>query len=119
MGLKRDIKLWRETWFQWALWISIALATLAVIYGVSPWFTNMDTRNTRQTIGYVTAHQSALRTMKASYDALAVRIAETPEDELRQTLLTQQRGLVVQMRQEADLLNPGDVPQDIRPIVGR
>lgn len=64
------------------------------------WRTNMETHITRQTNAYLTAHQQALRTMKASYDAL-------PDD-----ADAQRKGIARQMHEEADLI-PNDVQPDI------
>jgi Tfp pilus assembly protein PilN len=62
--------------------------------------TNLETHITRQTNAYLTAHQTALRTMKANYDAL-------PDD-----AEAQRKGIARQMHEEADLI-PNDVQPDI------
>lgn len=109
--------VWAETWKAWALGILLLLATVAVVYAVQPSFLYMENQNIRASQGYITTQQSALRQYKTSYDVVSTRLAETPDDEShrlhRRGLQDQQRSIILQMRQSADLI-PGNVPPDIR-----
>ena len=81
-----------------------------MVYGVQPWFMRQENTNTRASFSYISTHQGILRQLKASYDGVSARMVETPNvDGLR----AQQRSIVLQMRQEADLI-PNEVPADIR-----
>ena len=105
-------------WFgAWWFWVAVlVLATAAGSYYVWPWFANRETEVTRQSNQYITTKQSALRTMKLSYDELEVQIATLSNSSSNSGIIismrVQQRSLVDQMKQEADLI-PGHVPQDI------
>lgn len=115
-----NLKFWQQSWFLWSLVVGMTLATCAVLYSVQPWFTARETENTRSSLSYVSTHQGILRQFKTAYDGVNTRIAETPDDaehqELRAALATQRRSLVLQMRQEADLI-PHDVPSDVREVL--
>ena len=87
------------------------IVTLSLLFGLGllfnlvdlqflGWRTNMETHITRQTNAYLTAHQTALRELKSSYDAL-------PAD-----ADAQKKGIIRQMREEADLIQ-NDVQPDI------
>ena len=75
--------------------------------------TNLETHITRQTNGYLTAHQTALRTMKAQYDDLDRQTHITNDADALDAINAQERGIVRQMREEADLI-PNDVQPDIQ-----
>lgn len=113
-------EVWHETWKGWALVVTILLATAGVCYGVSPWFIQQETMNTRGSLSYISTHKGILRQLKTSYDAIEARINSTPDTEdnriLRTGLRNQQRSIILQMRQEADLI-PRDVPSDIQDIL--
>lgn len=109
-----------ETWKGWALLVPIVLATAGVFYWTAPWFMRQETANTRGSLSYISTHQGILRQLKTSYDAIEARLADTPNvpanAELRAGLRNQQRSVLLQMRQEADLI-PHEVPADIQDVL--
>jgi hypothetical protein len=115
--LEINHKVWAEYWKAWALGVGLILATMAVIYGVQPWFIRQENTNVRASFSYVSTHQGILRQLKTSYDGVTYRVTDTPNDDSHQPhlqgLRSQQRSIILQMRQEADLI-PNDVPSDIR-----
>lgn len=110
------------SWWYWSLAIGMILATMAVFTGVEPWFINRQNITTRASLSYISTHQGILRQLKTSYDGIATRLADVPNDaehaELRRGLVNQQRSILLQMRQEADTI-PRDVPDDIRSILNQ
>lgn len=103
-----------ESWKAWVLIVGLILATVAVCYGVQPWFLRQENANVRTSFSYISTHQGILRQLKTSYDGVDVRLYEVGDGgTIRQDLTRQQRSILVQMRQEADLI-PNDVPADIR-----
>jgi hypothetical protein len=95
----------------WFVIVLTVVATTGAMVYVQPWFTTKETENTRQSDAYVTSKQAALRNLKASYDALTVKQAELgPNIEM---FKTQQRGIVRQLREQADLI-PGHIQPDIQ-----
>ncbi len=103
--------------FAWIIGLSIVLIFVGLMTGfVDLAFlgtrTNMETHITRQTNAYITGHQSGLRTMKAQYDDLERLSMETNAADALDALHSQQRGIVRQMREEADLI-PNYVQPDV------
>jgi len=100
----------------WLLIGGLVLATSATAVCVQPWFTQKNTEITRQSNEYITAKQSALRSLKNSYDALESRkisIEQSPDNiMLVQSISLQQLNIIKQMRELADLI-PGHVQDDI------
>lgn len=116
-GYEINHRVWGEAWKTWALCMGLTIATGVVMYVVQPSFLHMENASVRASQSYITTQQGLLRQFKASYDGLDTRLAETPNDEShlpqRRALQNQQRAIVLQMRQAADLI-PGHVPDDIR-----
>jgi hypothetical protein len=108
-------KVWAESWKAWVLIIGLIIATAAVCYGVQPWFLQQENANVRASLSYINTHQGILRQLKTSYDGVDVRLGEVGDGGTVQShgLTNQQRSILVQMRQEADLI-PNNVPADIR-----
>jgi Tfp pilus assembly protein PilN len=77
------------------------------------WRTNAETHIVRQTNGYLTAHQQALREMKAQYDDLERQLRRTNDADTLDAIHSQERGIARQMHEEADLI-PNDVQPDIQ-----
>ena len=105
-------------------WLIGMVLVLTVLFGLGlafnlidlqflGWRTNAETHITRQTNAYLTAHQTALREMKAQYDDLDRQLGGTTDATTVDALHSQERGIVRQMHEEADLI-PNDVQQDIR-----
>ncbi len=119
-SLMNQLMSWFVRW--WLLLLVLGVLGAAVVVLVNPWFTNQETRNTRNTIQYRTTRLASLRQFKTSYDALTPQIAAL-EDQTGDAavqnqreldgLRAQQRAMILQMRQECDLLPRGDVPDDI------
>ena len=110
------------SWWYWSLAIGIILATMVVFTGVEPLFLERQNTNTRASLSYISTHQGILRQLKASYDSIATRLADVPNDdehaELRRGLVNQRRSILLQIRQEADTI-PRDVPDDIRSVLNQ
>lgn len=105
-------------------WLFGMVIVLAVLFGLGlafnlidlqflGWRTNQETHITRQTNAYLTAHQQALREMKAQFDDIDRQLAATTDADLVDTLHAQERGIARQMHEEADLI-PHDVQPDIQ-----
>ncbi len=75
--------------------------------------TNLETHITRQTNGYLTAHQEALRTFKGQWDDLERQATTTTDADALDAIHSQERGISKQMHEEADLI-PNDVQPDIQ-----
>lgn len=110
-----------KEFFQLAAWI-FGLTVVMLIVGLMTGFvnlaflgvrTNMETHITRQTNAYLTAHQTALREMKAQYDDLERKAKEINDADVLGVIHSQERSIVRQMREEADLI-PNDVQPDIQ-----
>jgi Tfp pilus assembly protein PilN len=102
----------------WIIGISVVLLIVGLMTGfVNLAFlgmrTNMETHITRQTNGYLTAHQTALREMKAQYDDLERQAKSTNDADTLDAIHSQERGIARQMHEEADLI-PNDVQPDIQ-----
>lgn len=101
----------------WLIVIILVIGGLGILFNVIDlsylgWRTNAETHITRQTNGYLTAHQQALRTFKGQYDDLARKEKSTTDADALDAIHSQQRGIIKQMREEADLI-PNDVQPDI------
>jgi Tfp pilus assembly protein PilN len=105
-------------------WLAGIVLVLAVLFGLGlafnlidlqflGWRTNMETHITRQTNGYLTAHQQALREMKTQFDDLERNATGQNDADVLDALHSQERGIVRQMHEEADLI-PNDVQPDIQ-----
>lgn len=105
-------------------WLAGMILVLLVLFGLGlafnlidlqflGWRTNMETHITRQTNGYLTAHQTALREMKAQYDDLERQLTTVNDATTVDALRSQERGIARQMHEEADLI-PNDVQPDIQ-----
>ena len=105
-------------------WLAGMTLILVVLFGLGlafnlidlqflGWRTNMETHITRQTNAYLTAHQQALREMKAQYDDLERQLAGVTDADTVDALHSQERGIVRQMHEEADLI-PHDVQPDLQ-----
>jgi Tfp pilus assembly protein PilN len=79
----------------------------------SPWVQNQQTKITRATNSYITTEQEALRDMKSSYDAIEVKLTLIKDPDTVEAFRAQEKGIIRQMKQEADLI-PNDVQPDIR-----
>jgi hypothetical protein len=103
--LKTSWLAWVKTsWLAWVIVIGLLGATVFVVASWDKPLTNMQTQATRQSLAYITTHQSALRQFRTSYEAAA-----SPG---------QRNAIVAQMRAEADLI-PGNVPSDIQEFLRR
>ena len=102
----------------WMVVILVVLFGLGVAFNlISLQFlgyrTNLETHITRQTNAYLTAHQTALRTMKAQFDDLEREAHTTNDADALDAIRSQERGIARQMHEEADLI-PNDVQSDIQ-----
>jgi Tfp pilus assembly protein PilN len=105
-------------------WLGGTVLILVVLFGLGlafnlvdltflGWRTNLETHITRQTNAYLTAHQTALRTMNAQWDDLDRQAATTSDATALDAINSQKRGIAKQMHEEADLI-PNDVQPDIQ-----
>jgi hypothetical protein len=82
--------------------MAFALIATIIVFslGFYPYLANMETRGTRQTLQYITTHQTALRTIYTQYQDRTQDAAH-------------RRAMFNQLQLEADKI-PNDVPSDIR-----
>lgn len=107
----------------WFLGVFAVLGAGAIFVYFQPWFMRKETENTRQSDQYITTKQAALRELKSNHDSLEVKLAEFRKDpqgnaEIIKGIMTQQRGIVRQMREQADLI-PNHVPDDIKKFLDK
>lgn len=94
----------------------VVLAGAAGFYCVSPYFMNKETKTNRESNQYITTKQHMLRAFKTDYDQLSIKLIEahrTNDSQLASAIVSQQKAIVLQMRQEADLI-PESVQPDIK-----
>lgn len=89
----------------WGIILALVLLTLVVFVYYYRWQVNQETLTTRQSIGYISSHQSALRMLATQYVDPSLSVA-------------QHRALYQQLRLEADLI-PRDIPNDIQRLLDR
>lgn len=106
----------------WILIVGLILGTAMLFANCDAWFVEKQTHVTRESNAYITSKQTALRSLKNSYDMLEERIVEIGDvpanKEIVGSFRTQQRGIVMQMRELADLI-PKDVQPDIREFLDK
>lgn len=106
---------WLTVAFLW--FVILAVVGTAIWYFALPYFVGRERQVIVQSQGYVNSQITALRSMKADYDAVEVRLAETEDVTMQNALKAQQAGIVRQMKQIVDTI-PGSVPLDIAAFLG-
>lgn len=106
---------------RWILTYGIAifflvLACVAGVYCAGPYFINKETKTNRESNQFITTKQHMLRAFKTDYDQLSIKLIEAHrlnDAQLTSAIVSQQKAIVLQMRQEADLI-PEYVQHDIK-----
>jgi Tfp pilus assembly protein PilN len=99
-----------------AIWFWFLLLTacgIGFFWKIEPYFMQQETQNTRQSNAYITSKQSALRTWMLSWQELDNQRREIKDPALREGVEAQQKGIVRQMKQDADTI-PNSVQPDIK-----
>lgn len=116
----------------WFFYVIIVVAIGGVLftgihYLVMPYFIHQETKIVRASNSYITAQQEALRSFKADYDKIELYKLNTAankanhkttveDDNLLAGYSNQQEGIILQMKQLAQLI-PDNVPPDIQTLI--
>lgn len=99
-----------------ALIVGVGYGGTVLYYKLLPWFYGQQYAAERRSNPYVTGQQAQLRQWYAHWTSLETQrsAAMTAGDHsLAGDLATQERAIALQMHQTADMLQQGQVPQDI------
>jgi hypothetical protein len=100
--------------FTWFWIVLLTTCTIGFFLKMEPYFTQQETQITRESNAYVTSKQTALRSWMLGWQDLEVQKEQIQTLSLREAVSAQQKGIVRQMKEEADTISPGYIPMDIK-----